>query len=234
MTLILRSEDRGRTSAEWLDSRHSFSFGSYRDPRRMGFGALRVLNEDRIAPGRGFATHGHRDMEIVTVMLDGSLRHADSLGSGATLSAGDVQAMTAGGGIEHSEVNPSRTETTHLLQIWIEPEARGLTPSYRQKSFAAAREESGMRLLVSPSGRDGSLVIHSDAEIRLVALGEGETARATVSPGRKVFLQLARGAVRVGGERLGAGDGAGFDEGASVEIAGLDPWSEALLFDLPA
>jgi redox-sensitive bicupin YhaK (pirin superfamily) len=234
MTLILRSEDRGRTSADWLDSRHSFSFGSYRDPRRMGFGALRVLNEDRIAPGRGFATHGHRDMEIVTVMLDGSLRHADNLGSGATLAAGDVQAMTAGDGIEHSEVNPSPSESAHLLQIWIEPEARGLTPSYRQKSFAAAREESGTRLLVSPSGRDGSLVIHSDAEIRLVALGEGATARATVSPGRKAFLQLARGAVQVGGERLGAGDGAGFDEGASVEIAGLDPWSEALLFDLPA
>jgi redox-sensitive bicupin YhaK (pirin superfamily) len=234
MTLILRSEDRGRTTAEWLDSRHGFSFGSYRDPRRMGFGGLRVLNEDRIAPGRGFATHGHRDMEIVTVMLEGSLRHADSLGSGVTLAPGDVQAMTAGSGIEHSEANPSPSETAHLVQIWIEPEARGLTPSYRQKSFAAARRESGKTLLVSPSGRDESLVIHADAEISLVALREGESVDATLPAGRKAFLQIARGRVRVSAETLEAGDAAEFDEGAAIVIAGLDPWSETLLFDLPA
>jgi redox-sensitive bicupin YhaK (pirin superfamily) len=234
MTLILRSEDRGRTTVDWLDSRHSFSFGSYRDPQRMGFGALRVLNEDRIAPGGGFATHGHRDMEIVTFLLEGSLRHDDGLGDGATLSAGDVQAMTAGSGIEHSEVNPSPREPSHLLQIWIAPAARGLTPSYRRKSFAEARESSGVRLLASPSGRDGSLAIHSDAEIRLVVLRNGETARAPVLPGRKAFLHLARGSVRVDGATLGAGDGAAFDEGAAVEITGLDTGSEALLFDLPA
>lgn len=234
MTRVLRSEDRGRTTTDWLESRHGFSFGAYRDPRRMGFGGLRVLNEDRIAPGAGFATHGHRDMEIVTVMLEGSLRHADSLGSGATLAAGDVQAMTAGSGIEHSEANPSPREPTHLLQIWIAPETRGLTPSYRQKSFAAARREGGRRLLVSPSGREDSLVIHADAEVSLVVSRAGEAVDATLPAGRKAFLQIARGAVRVGAETLGAGDAAEFDEGETIEIAGVDAWSEALLFDLPA
>jgi redox-sensitive bicupin YhaK (pirin superfamily) len=235
MTRVLRSEDRGRTTTGWLESRHGFSFGAYRDPRRTGYSGLRVLNEDRIAPGAGFATHGHRDMEIVTVMLEGALRHADSLGGGgATLSAGDVQAMTAGSGIEHSEANPSLHEPTHLLQIWIEPEARGLTPSYRQKSFAAARREGGKRLLTSPSGRDGSLVIHADAEISLVGARAGESVDATLPSGRRAFLQIARGTVRVGAETLEAGDAAEFDEGETIAITGVDAWSEALLFDLRA
>lgn len=234
MAMILRSEQRGRTVPDWLDSRHSFSFGSYHDPSRMGFSALRVLNDDRIAPGHGFATHGHRDMEIITFMLEGALAHADSLGVGATLAAGDVQVMTAGSGIEHSESNPSATAPAHLLQIWITPETKGLAPSYRQKSFADARAHDGLRLLVSRSGRDGSLVIHRDADVYAVVVGEGAIVRPSFAAGRKAFLHLARGAVRIGDRTLAAGDGAAFEEGESFAIEGLDASSEALLFDLSA
>ncbi|TMA39945.1 MAG: pirin family protein, partial [Deltaproteobacteria bacterium] len=188
MTLRL-AEDRGHTRLDWLDSRHSFSFDSYHDPRHMGFRVLRVINEDRVASGSGFPTHSHRDMEILTFVLEGALEHKDSLGTGSVIRPGDVQRMTAGSGISHSEFNPSRSEPVHFLQVWILPGPPGLAPSYEQRSFPAA----GVRLVASEDGRDGSITVHQDTAVYRAVLGPGEEVAHPIAPGRYAWIQMARG-----------------------------------------
>ena len=231
MIQIRRSGDRGRASLGWLDSRHTFSFGDYHDPAHMGFGPLRVINEDRVRPGQGFGTHGHRDMEIVSYVLAGALAHKDSLGTGSVIRPGDVQRMSAGTGIEHSEFNPDAHEPVHFLQSWIEPERRGLAPSYEQKRFDAAERSGRLRLVASRDARDGSLRIHRDADLYAVLLASGERVAHELRPGRSAWLQVARGALELNGERLEAGDGAGVRGEPRLEIRALED-AELLLFDL--
>lgn len=232
MMTIRKSEDRGRVDLGWLDSRHSFSFGDYHDPEHMGFGALRVINDDRVASGKGFATHGHRDMEIVSYVLEGALAHRDSLGNGSVIARGDVQRMSAGTGVEHSEFNPSASEPAHFLQIWIIPEARGLEPSYEQTSFSDAEKRGRLRLVASRGGRDGSLAIHRDVDLYAALLADGEVVRHKLETGRNSWVQVARGAVAIAGRLLTAGDGAAIDHVEAVEIAGVGEEAEVLLFDL--
>ena len=228
MIALRPAEERGHTRLSWLDSRHSFSFDRYYDPRHMGFRVLRVINEDRVDPGQGFGTHPHRDMEILTFVLEGALEHKDSLGSGSVIRPGDVQRMTAGTGISHSEFNPSRTEPVHFLQVWILPEQPGLEPSYEQRSFPAA----GLRLVGSRDGREGSVRIHQDVLVYVARLSPGEEVVHALAPGRHAWIQMARGAAQVNGTRLGAGDGAALSEERSVTLRGVDD-AEALVFDLP-
>ena len=228
MIALRPAEERGHTRLSWLDSRHSFSFDRYYDPRHMGFRVLRVINEDRVDPGQGFGTHPHRDMEILTFVLEGVLEHKDSLGSGSVIRPGDVQRMTAGTGISHSEFNPSRTEPVHFLQVWILPEQPGLEPSYEQRSFPAA----GLRLVGSRDGREGSVRIHQDVLVYVARLSPGEEVVHALAPGRHAWIQMARGAAQVNGTRLGAGDGAALSEERSVTLRGVDD-AEALVFDLP-
>ena len=228
MIALRPAEERGHTRLSWLDSRHSFSFDRYYDPRHMGFRVLRVINEDRVDPGQGFGTHPHRDMEILTFVLEGVLEHKDSLGSGSVIRPGDVQRMTAGTGISHSEFNPSRTEPVHFLQVWILPERPGLEPSYEQRSFPAA----GLRLVGSRDGREGSVRIHQDVLVYVARLSAGEDVVHALAPGRHAWIQMARGAAQVNGTRLGAGDGAALSEERSVTLRGVDG-AEALVFDLP-
>jgi len=228
MIALRPAEERGHTRLSWLDSRHSFSFDRYYDPRHMGFRVLRVINEDRVDPGQGFGTHPHRDMEILTFVLEGVLEHKDSLGSGSVIRPGDVQRMTAGTGISHSEFNPSRTEPVHFLQVWILPEQPGLEPSYEQRSFPAA----GLRLVGSRDGREGSVRIHQDVLVYVARLSPGEEVVHALAPGRHAWIQMARGAAQVNGTRLGAGDGAALSEERSVTLRGVDG-AEALVFDLP-
>jgi len=227
MTLRL-AEDRGHTRLDWLDSRHSFSFDSYHDPRHMGFRVLRVINEDRVASGSGFPTHSHRDMEILTFVLEGALEHKDSLGTGSVIQPGDVQRMTAGSGISHSEFNPSRSEPVHFLQVWILPGRPGLAPSYEQRSFPAA----GFRLVASEDGRDGSITVHQDTAVYRAVLGPGEEVAHPIAPGRYAWIQMARGTGLVNGTRLAAGDGAAVSEERSVALRGIESL-EVLVFDLP-
>ena len=227
MTLRL-AEDRGHTRLDWLDSRHSFSFDSYHDPRHMGFRVLRVINEDRVASGSGFPTHSHRDMEILTFVLEGALEHKDSLGTGSVIRPGDVQRMTAGSGISHSEFNPSRSEPVHFLQVWILPGRPGLAPSYEQRSFPAA----GVRLVASEDGRDGSITVHQDTAVYRAVLGPGEEVAHPIAPDRYAWIQMARGTGLVNGTRLAAGDGAAVSEERSVALRGVESL-EALVFDLP-
>ena len=228
MIALRPAEERGHTRLSWLDSRHSFSFDRYYDPRHMGFRVLRVINEDRVDPGQGFGTHPHRDMEILTFVLEGALEHKDSLGSGSVIRPGDVQRMTAGTGITHSEFNPSGTEPVHFLQVWILPDQPGLAPSYEQRSFPAA----GLRLVGSRDGREGSVRIHQDVLVHLARLSPGEDVVHALAPGRHAWIQMARGAAQVNGARLAAGDGAALSEERSVTLRGVDG-AEALLFDLP-
>ena len=228
MIALRPAEERGHTRLSWLDSRHSFSFDRYYDPRHMGFRVLRVINEDRVDPGQGFGTHPHRDMEILTFVLEGALEHKDSLGSGSVIRPGDVQRMTAGTGISHSEFNPSGTEPVHFLQVWILPERPGLDPSYEQRSFPAA----GLRLVGSRDGREGSVRIHQDVLVHLARLSPGEDVVHALAPGRHAWIQMARGAAQVNGTRLAAGDGAALSEERSVTLRGVDD-AEALVFDLP-
>ena len=228
MIALRPAEERGHTRLSWLDSRHSFSFDRYYDPRHMGFRVLRVINEDRVDPGQGFGTHPHRDMEILTFVLEGALEHKDSLGNGSVIRPGDVQRMTAGTGISHSEFNPSRTEPVHFLQVWILPERPGLEPSYEQRSFPAA----GLRLVGSRDGREGSVRIHQDVLVYVARLSPGEEVVHALAPGRHAWIQMTRGAAQVNGTRLGAGDGAALSEERSVTLRGVDG-AEALLFELP-
>lgn len=227
---IRKSADRGGFDHGWLETRHTFSFADYHDPSFMGFRALRVINEDVVAPGRGFGTHPHRDMEIITYVLEGSLQHRDSMGNGSIIRPGDVQRMSAGTGVLHSEVNASDTEPVHLLQIWILPERRGIAPGYEQKHFERSQLKSGLRLVASPDGADGSVTIHQDARL-FAAVLDGATIHHEADPERFGWLQVARGTVSVNGNTLEQGDGASFQQESLLTLTG-DAEAEVLLFDL--
>lgn len=231
MIKVRRAEERGAANFGWLDSKHTFSFGHYYDPEHMGFGPLRVINEDRVEAGQGFDTHGHKDMEIISYVLEGALEHEDSIGTGSVIRPGDVQRMTAGSGIRHSEFNHSKTEPVHFLQIWVLPQREGLDPGYEQKSFSREDRSGALRLLASPSGEGGALTIHQDASLYGALLGEGDQLSHAVKPGRRVWVQLARGSVTVNGERLSAGDGAALSDEPLITIAATSD-AELLLFDM--
>jgi quercetin 2,3-dioxygenase len=231
MIAIRRAQERGSANFEWLHSKHTFSFGSYYDPKHMGFGPLRVINEDRVQPGRGFDTHGHRDMEIISYVLDGELEHKDSMGNGSIIRPGDVQRMSAGTGVRHSEFNPSPSEAVHFLQIWILPEREGLQPSYEQKTFSAGETRGKLRLVGARDGRDGAVTIHQDVELYAARLASDETVAHRLATGRKGWVQVARGRVDVNGVALGPGDGVALADEASVELRGVDD-AEVLVFDM--
>ena len=231
MIQIRRGSERGRTDLGWLDGRHTFSFGDYHDPEQMGFRALRVLNDDRIRPGQGFGTHPHRDMEIVTFVLAGALEHRDNLGNGSVIRPGDVQRMSAGTGVRHSEFNPSPTDPTRLLQIWVLPERHGLPPGYEQRTFPEAERRGRLRLVAARDGRDGAVTIHQDAEIRMALLAPGERVAQPLRSGRYAWAQVASGEVRVGAKAHGEGDGASLSGESVVEIEAATA-AEILLFDL--
>jgi redox-sensitive bicupin YhaK (pirin superfamily) len=224
--------ERGRSRLTWLDSRHSFAFGDYADPEHMGFSVLRVINEDRIAPGGGFPEHGHRDMEIITYVLEGELAHRDSTGNSEVIRAGEFQRMSAGSGIAHSEYNASGTDPVHLLQIWIFPATKGLTPSYEQRSVGRERSGTALQLVASPDGQDGTLTIHQDARLYLVRLRQGEQTAHDIGAGRRVYAQVTNGKVELNAHRLGAGDGAALVREPQVVLNAIAP-AELLLFDLP-
>jgi len=231
MITLRKSSDRGQADHGWLKSQHSFSFADYHDPDHMGFGNLRVINEDRIAPGTGFGTHGHRDMEIVSYVLEGALAHRDSMGNGATIVPGEVQRMSAGRGVMHSEFNAARDATTHFLQIWILPSQRGIDPGYEQKAFADAEKRGRLRVVASPDGRDGSLIVHADASLHAGLLHGAERAQLALAPGRLGYVHVARGALQVNGQPLAAGDAALLRGEPQIELAdGRD--AEVLVFDL--
>ncbi|HVE83540.1 MAG TPA: pirin family protein [Myxococcales bacterium] len=232
MLAIRRADERGRTDLGWLDSRHTFSFGDYHDPRAMGFSVLRVINDDRVAPGAGFPRHPHRDMEIVSYVMEGAIQHQDSLGTGSVIRPGEVQRMTAGTGVLHSEYNPSKQDPLHFLQIWILPERRGLPPSYEQKAFAPEQLDGALRLVASPDGRDGSVTVHQDVRLYAGRLGPGARVPVALQAGRLGWLQVARGKVTLGGQALGEGDGAALDGEPSLELR-AEADAEVLLFDLP-
>ncbi len=231
MMQIRHSEERGRYDYGWLDTAHTFSFNTYLDPEHMGFRALRVINEDRVQPGEGFGMHGHRDMEIVTVVLEGALEHKDSLGSGSVIRPGRVQRMTAGRGIRHSEFNPSATEPVHLYQIWILPDQQGLPPGYEEQTFDPAERPGRLRLIASRTGEDGSLTIHQDARLYQASLRPGESVVQELSPGRHAWVQVLRGGVRVNGESQKAGDGAALSRETNLSIQS-DEGGDVLVFDL--
>jgi len=231
MIRIRRSDERGRADFGWLDSRHTFSFGEYHDPEHMGFRALRVINEDRVRPGKGFGTHGHRDMEIVSYVLSGSLAHKDSMGNGSVLSAGDVQRMTAGTGVRHSEMNPSLEEPVHFLQIWILPERGGLEPGYEEAHFSDDEKRGGLHRIVSGRPENGELRIHQDVDLWTTLLEAGRSARLELRPGRHAWVQVVRGELSLNGHELGAGDGASVSEESALELAARTE-TEALVFDL--
>jgi redox-sensitive bicupin YhaK (pirin superfamily) len=232
MITIRKASDRGRTRIDWLDSRHTFSFGDYQDPEAMGFRVLRVINDDRVAPSGGFPTHGHRDMEIISYVLEGALSHKDSLGTGSVIRPGDVQRMTAGAGVRHSEFNASSSDPVHFLQIWIHPDRPGLAPGYEQKAFPEAEKRGRFRLVASRDGREGSVTIHQDAAIFVGLFEASEQARQNLAPKRYGYLHVARGQITAGGQRLGEGDGAAISDATSVDLRG-ESAAEVLLFDLP-
>jgi len=225
------AEARGTTQFDWLDSRHSFSFGDYHDRDHMGFHALRVINDDWIAPGRGFGQHPHRDAEILSYVLDGRLQHRDSMGNGSVIEAGDLQYMSAGNGVLHSEFNPSRDERAHLLQIWILPDASGGAPRYAEKKLGDAAKPNALTLLFSGKPRDGAVEIRADADVYVGKLDAGERVSHHTSPGRGVWLHQIAGTIDVGGETLGPGDGAAIEDADAIEIASRSD-AEFLLFDL--
>jgi len=235
MLTIRRSEERGHFDHGWLDTRHTFSFADYRDERFMGFSDLRVINEDRVKAGQGFGTHGHRDMEILSYVLDGELGHRDSMGNGSTIRPGEVQRMSAGTGVTHSEVNPSRENPVHFLQIWILPAERSIQPGYEQRAFPEAERRGRLRLLASADGRDGSVTIHQDAAMLGAILAPGDRVLHEIPAGRVAWVQVARGEVSVNGERLRAGDGLSAVDEPSLEIlGGGDGDADVLVFDLAA
>jgi hypothetical protein len=233
MLTLRRSDQRGYADHGWLQSFHSFSFADYHDQAHMGFGPLRVINDDYVAAGRGFGMHGHRDMEIVTYVLDGALSHKDSLGNGATILPGDVQRMSAGRGIMHSEFNEEKAGQTHLLQIWIEPIEKGLRPGYEQKNFSEADKRGVLRLVASPDGRDGSVTIHADASLRVGLFDGDERAELTLDPARKAYVHIARGKAVVNGQALSAGDALKLEGEPALSIAHGEQ-AEVLVFDLAA
>ncbi|MBI2806599.1 MAG: pirin family protein [Planctomycetes bacterium] len=226
------ANQRGHGQHGWLDTYHTFSFNDYHDPDYMGFRVLRVMNEDRVQPGQGFGTHGHRDMEIITYVLDGALAHQDNLGTGEVLRPGEFQRMTAGTGIQHSEFNASKTEPVHFYQIWIIPRQRGLPPSYEQRTFPVEERTNRLRLVASSDGRDGSLTVQQDVEVFLSTLGDSQQVAHELKPGRYAWLQVLRGAVLLNDLELVAGDGAAVTEEAALVVRATKP-SEVMLFDLP-
>ena len=233
MITLRRSADRGYADHGWLKSLHTFSFADYQDPAHMGFGNLRVINEDRIAPGTGFGTHAHRDMEIVSYVLDGALAHQDSMGNGAAILPGEVQRMTAGNGVRHSEFNHAEGKSTHFLQIWLLPAATGLAPGYEQKAFSVADKRGRLRLVAAPGGVDGAVTLHADASIRAGLFDGDEAATLALPAGRKTWVHVARGAISVNGQLLQAGDAMGLDGEPQLTLEqGHD--AEVLVFDLTA
>lgn len=232
MPIALRKSDhRGKADFGWLDSRHTFSFGHYHDPAHMGFGPLRVINEDRVAPGGGFPTHPHADMEILSYVLSGALEHKDSLGTGSVIKPGDVQRMSAGSGVRHSEFNASKTAPVHFLQIWVLPERRGIAPSYEQKTFADEEKLNRLRLIASRDARQGSVRIHQDVDLYAALIGKGHRVEHALAPNRLVWVQVARGRVGIEGDMLEAGDGAAIKDATSIKLAGVED-AEVLLFDM--
>ena len=231
MITIRRSEARGHFDHGWLDTRHTFSFADYHDQAHMGFRSLRVINEDRVMPGQGFGTHGHRDMEIFSYVLSGRLAHRDSMGNGSSIGPGEVQRMTAGTGVLHSEFNGSDSEPVHFLQIWILPERPGLLPGYEQKHFPEEDRRGRLKLVASRDGADGSVTIHQDARVHAGLLGAGDRAVLPIAEGRHTWVQVARGTLRLGDERLTAGDGAALSGEREVRLEGVDD-AEVLVFDL--
>ena len=231
MVNVRRAADRGRSAFDWLDSRHTFSFADYHDPRHMGFRALRVINEDRVAPGRGFGTHPHRDMEIITYVIDGAVEHRDSMGNGSVIQPGDVQRMSAGTGVTHSEFNPSGAAPVHFLQIWILPERTGLTPSYEQRRFPPAEKRGMLRLIASNDGRDGSVVVFQDVDVFAAVLEPGEEVTHALQHGRHAWVQIVSGGAAIDGAALAQGDGVAVSDERAVTLRARER-AEVLLFDL--
>ena len=231
MIKVRKGDARGASNHGWLDSKHSFSFADYHDPAHMGFRALRVINEDRVTGGKGFGTHGHRDMEILSYVLEGALRHKDSIGTGSVIKPGEVQRMTAGSGVMHSEQNDSATEPVHFLQIWILPEARNLKPGYEQRAFPESERRGAFRLVAARDGRDGAVTVHQDVSLWSTLLDAGATATLPLAEGRHAWVQVARGAVKLGGASLKAGDGAAVSDERALTFTAEEA-SEVLVFDL--
>ena len=231
MIQIRKSDERGHANHGWLDTRFTFSFADYYDPKHVHFRTLRVMNDDRVAGGGGFPMHPHRDMEIVTYVLEGALEHRDSMGNGSVIKPGDIQYMSAGTGVTHSEFNASETEPVHLFQIWMFPERQALKPAYGQKNFSEAEKRGKLRLLVSPDGRDGSVKIRQDNDLYATVLGTGESVKHALKPERHAYVQVARGSVTLNGKRLEEGDGAAISDEKTLELTG-EKDSEVLLFDL--
>lgn len=232
MITVRPANARGHADHGWLDSHHTFSFANYYDPQHMGFRALRVINEDRVQPAQGFGTHPHRDMEIISYVLEGALAHRDSIGTGSIIRPGEVQRMSAGSGVSHSEFNASRSELVHFLQIWILPEQRGIKPGYEQRAFSQEEKDGRLRLVASRDGRDGSVTIHADASLYAGVFSEGQRAELPLAHGRHAWIHVARGQVHVNGRALAAGDGAALSEETSVRVEGVEGGGEVLVFDL--
>lgn len=232
MIAIRKASDRGEARFGWLDSRHTFSFGHYYDPRFMGFGPLRVINEDRVAPGAGFGTHGHQNMEIISYVLEGALEHRDSIGTGSVIRPGDVQKMSAGSGIQHSEFNASKEQPVHFLQIWIEPDRSNVRPSYAQQAFTAEQRQGLLKLVAAPDGADGAIALVQNARVYATLLAPAEAVSYALTAGRRAWVQVARGQLSVNGQSLSAGDGAAITGETEIHLVGIDS-AEALLFDLP-
>jgi quercetin 2,3-dioxygenase len=231
MVTVRKASERGRSQTDWLDSRHTFSFADYVDAMHMGFGPLRVINEDTVAAGRGFGRHPHRDMEILSYVLEGALQHADSMGTGSIIRPGDVQRMSAGTGVMHSERNDSSSEPVHFLQIWIEPDRRGLPPGYEQKRFDD-RKRNALRLIASRDGREGSVTVHQDVNLYVAALDAGATVKVDLPAGRRAWVQVIAGELTVNGAQVARGDGAATDRETTVTFVGGNDPSEVLVFDL--
>ena len=233
MITLRLAQERGTANFGWLDSRHTFSFGNYYDPNHMGMAYLRVINEDKVTPGQGFGTHGHRDMEIISYVLEGALEHKDSIGTGSVIRPGDVQRMSAGTGIQHSEFNASQTEPVHFLQIWILPEQEGIAPGYEQKTFTEEEKRGTLRLVGSRDGREGSITIHQNVDFYAASLQNGETVNHSLADGI-AWLQVVRGAVQLNDQRLTAGDGAAIAQESQITLQGTSNDAEVLLFDMVA
>ena len=233
MITLRKSAERGHANHGWLDSYHSFSFAGYHDPAHMGFGPLRVINEDRIDPGAGFGTHGHRDMEIISYVLEGELAHKDNMGNGSVIRPGDVQRMSAGRGVMHSEFNHAPADTTHFLQIWIEPNQFGIAPDYEEKRFEEADKRGRLRLVASPDGDAGSVKIHQDAKLYAGLFDQGERAELAIAAGRQAYVHVARGAITLNGQNLGTGDAAKLTGEPALTLTDGDG-AEVLVFDLPS
>ena len=233
MLIVRKSGDRGYADHGWLKSFHSFSFAGYYDPAHMGWGNLRVINEDRIAPGTGFATHGHRDMEIISYVVSGELAHKDSMGNVKGIPPGDVQRMSAGRGVQHSEFNHAPNEVTHFFQIWIEPNVKGIDPGYEQKTFVAAQKQGALRLVASPDGAQGSVLIHADARLYSGLFDGGQAVTLALDPNRKAYVHMVRGAMAVNGTRLATGDAALLEHESQLRLNGASA-AEVLVFDLQA